>query len=149
MGLDLRFEAGRVIARGRPEALAPAAVRASRFPDSVPALVALAARAPGESRFEGIAHLRWKESDRIGALAALLGRAGVECDAGEDSLTIRGGRESRPRESVPLPTFRDHRIAMAAALLSLARGGLMIEDPDCVAKSYPAFFRDLESLVRR
>lgn len=149
MGLELRLEAGRVSARGRAEALAPAAVRATRFPDSVPALAALAARAPGESRLEGIAHLRWKESDRIGALAALLGRAGVECDAGEDSLTIRGGREGRPRAAALLPTFRDHRIVMAAALLSLARGGLLIEDPDCVAKSYPAFFRDLESLVRR
>jgi 3-phosphoshikimate 1-carboxyvinyltransferase len=47
-----------------------------------------------------------------------------------------------------LPTFRDHRIAMAAALVSLARGGCLVEDPGCVSKSYPAFFRDLGTLLR-
>jgi len=46
-----------------------------------------------------------------------------------------------------LPTFGDHRIAMAAALLSLARGGCLIENPGCVAKSYPSFFRDLATLI--
>jgi len=53
---------------------------------------------------------------------------------------------SSPRR---LPTSNDHRIAMAAALLSLARPGFLIENPGCVAKSYPDFFRDLESLVMR
>jgi 3-phosphoshikimate 1-carboxyvinyltransferase len=48
-----------------------------------------------------------------------------------------------------LPTFRDHRIAMAAGVLALCLPGLLIEDPGCVAKSYPAFFRDLEALSVR
>ena len=48
-----------------------------------------------------------------------------------------------------LPTFGDHRVVMAGALLSLRIPDLAIENPACVAKSYPGFFRDLESVVQR
>jgi len=131
--------------RGRPD---PASIVARDFPDAVPALAALAAHAEGESRFGGIAHLRGKESDRLGALATLLETAGARAIAGEDELVVVGPR--RPTAVAPrLPTFEDHRIAMAAALLSLSSEGTLIENPDCVAKSYPGFFRDLETILVR
>ena len=56
----------------------------------------------------------------------------------------RGGRGLRR-----VPTFDDHRLAMAAGLLSLALPSLLVESPDCVAKSYPRFFRDLETILVR
>jgi 3-phosphoshikimate 1-carboxyvinyltransferase len=147
MGLLIEGRDGAVTARSRGE-LRAVAVSASHFPDAVPALAALAALAEGESRFEDIGHLRLKESDRIGSLAALLDRAGARAEAGESSLVIRG--PARRRAGVDrLATFGDHRIAMAAALLSLALPGLLVENPGCVAKSYPGFFRDLESLAVR
>jgi 3-phosphoshikimate 1-carboxyvinyltransferase len=120
--------------------------RATDFPDSVPALAALAALAEGESRFEGIAHLRLKESDRIAALVSLLTAAGATVHSGDSDLVITGG--ARPGSSTVLPTFDDHRIAMAASLISLARGGYLLENPSCVSKSYPAYFRDLSGLLR-
>jgi 3-phosphoshikimate 1-carboxyvinyltransferase len=116
----------------------------------VPVLAALAARAPGRSRFEDIAHLRLKESDRIEAIASLLTAAGAGALAGPDSLSVEGMADPPAAGGArKLPTFGDHRIAMAAALLSLALPDLLIENPACVAKSYPRFFADLETLVVR
>jgi 3-phosphoshikimate 1-carboxyvinyltransferase len=149
MGLEVDAAAGGggILARSRRGGLRPAAVRATDFPDSVPALAALAAFAPGETRFDGIGHLRWKESDRLAALAEVLTRAGAETVASGGSLLVRGGAAAGGLAR--LPTFGDHRIAMAAAILSVGRGRLLIDDPDCVGKSYPRFFADLDSLCVR
>jgi len=146
MGLEVEAASGAVSVRARRANLRPVTVVATDLPDAVPALAALAALARGESRFEGIAHLRLKESDRIASLAALLIAAGAGARALEGSLVVQGPAAPRA-EGVRLPTFGDHRIAMAAALLSLALPGLLIENPDCVSKSYPGFFRDLATIV--
>jgi 3-phosphoshikimate 1-carboxyvinyltransferase len=150
MGLEIDASAQAITARsarGKPK---PVTVVATDFPDAVPVLAALAARAPGPSRFEGIAHLRLKESDRIEAIASLLTAAGAGARAGADSLSVEGAADLPPAGAArKLPTFGDHRIAMAAALLSLSLPGLLVENPACVAKSYPRFFADLETLVRR
>lgn len=146
MGIALDAGPDRVTASFGERALRPVRVDAAQFPDSVPAVAALAALAEGESRFEGIAHLRWKESDRIAALSALLSAAGASARPGESSLDVIGGVICGA--ATVLPTFNDHRIAMAAALLSLARGGYLIENPASVAKSYPRFFKDLATLIR-
>ena len=148
MGLEIETSAEAITARCRRGALKPVTVIATDFPDAVPVLAALASRAPGESRFEGIAHLRLKESDRIEAIASLLTAAGAGAKARADSLSVEGATDSPTAGAArKLPTFGDHRIAMAAALLSLAIPDLLIENPACVAKSYPRFFADLESLV--
>ncbi|MGE5276278.1 MAG: 3-phosphoshikimate 1-carboxyvinyltransferase [Acidobacteriota bacterium] len=145
MGISLGSAGDRVTASFAGGPLEAVRVDAGQFPDSVPPLAALAALARGESRFEGIGHLRLKESDRIGALAGLLTAAGGTAREEETALVVKGGLA--PGGVVVLPTFGDHRIAMAAALLALARGGCLIENPGCVAKSYPAFFRDLATLL--
>ena len=149
MGIRLSATPIFVSTQGDPRNLRPVSVAATDFPDAVPALAALAALAAGESRFSGIAHLRLKESDRIAALAALLEAAGARAVAEEDALTVVGPVRT-PRSGVArLPTANDHRMAMAAAILAIARPGILIENPGCVSKSYPAFFRDLESLAVR
>jgi 3-phosphoshikimate 1-carboxyvinyltransferase len=146
MGLELEGRSGALTSRARRAGLRPVAVVATEFPDAVPALAALAALAPGESRFEGIAHLRLKESDRIASLAALLTAAGATARALDACLVVKGPAVPRASGAVRLPTFGDHRIAMAGGLLSLALPGLLIENPDCVSKSYPGFFRDLATI---
>jgi len=146
MGIRVEEGQGGLTASFEGRSLEPVRIEAGDFPDSVPALAALAALARGESRFGGIGHLRHKESDRIEALAALLAAAGGGVRAGADELIVAGGLETRPAAS--LPTANDHRIAMAAALLALARGPHLVESPGCVAKSYPSFFRDLATLIR-
>lgn len=124
-------------------------VAAGDFPDAVPALAALAALSQGETVFSGVAHLRLKESDRIAALAELVVAVGARAAATEDALVVVGPAAGAGGAVTRLPTFRDHRIAMAAGLLALRLPGLLVEDPGCVAKSYPAFFRDIEALARR
>jgi 3-phosphoshikimate 1-carboxyvinyltransferase len=149
LGLQLRRASGGILASSGPGKRPGADIVATDFPDAVPALAALAALGDGESRFRGIGHLRYKESDRIAALAELLTLAGAEAEAEVDALVVRGPVRQAVIGAVRLPTFDDHRIAMAAAILSLRVPGLLIENPGCVAKSYPAFFRDLESICRR
>jgi 3-phosphoshikimate 1-carboxyvinyltransferase len=149
MGLEISTASARVCARGNGR-IRPVVIRAVDFPDAVPVLVALSAFATGASRFEGIAHLRLKESDRIGALVRLLEAAGISARAEEDAVVVLGSPSSGASSAARrLPTSRDHRIAMAGALLSLRIPGLAIENPGCVAKSYPGFFRDLERLCLR
>jgi 3-phosphoshikimate 1-carboxyvinyltransferase len=126
----------------------PVSTRATDFPDAVPALAALAALATGESRFSGVAHLRDKESDRLAALAALVSAAGACAAVEGDALRVIGPARA-PAGIRRLPTFRDHRMAMAAAVLAMAGAGVLVENPGCVSKSYPGFFRDLESVARR
>ncbi|MFN2384958.1 MAG: 3-phosphoshikimate 1-carboxyvinyltransferase [Thermoanaerobaculia bacterium] len=148
MGMTIvRGEEGTVVGRAPRARLTGLEVVATDFPDAVPVLAALALFAGGESRIQGIAHLRWKESDRLEAVTKLLQAAGGAVERDADALTIRGA----PLEagSRALPTAGDHRIVMAAALVALGRPGALIERPDHVAKSYPRFFADLESLLAR
>jgi 3-phosphoshikimate 1-carboxyvinyltransferase len=66
-----------------------------------------------------------------------------------DELVVSGSVRRCAGAAPRLPTFEDHRMAMAAALLSLVSSGTLIENPGCVAKSYPAFFRHLETILVR
>lgn len=149
MGLSVLPEEGGLTASApHARAISPVRVEATDFPDAVPVLAALAALAEGTSRFSGVGHLRLKESDRIAALRELLGAAGASAAAHGDALEVTG--PARPMQPpVRLPTFSDHRMAMAAAVLALRRPGMLVEDPDCVAKSYPGFFRDLDTARAR
>jgi 3-phosphoshikimate 1-carboxyvinyltransferase len=147
-GVAVDRSASGIRARGDRGARRAIDVSARDFPDAVPVLGARAAFAAGESRFREIAHLKWKESDRIAAVGGLLAAAGASAAAGEAEIAVVG--PPRPADGIPrLPTFGDHRIAMAAALLALRLPGALIENPGCVAKSYPGFFRDLETILLR
>ena len=148
MGVAFERPRGSTVALGDGRGLRPISIAARDFPDAVPALAALAAHADGESRFRDVAHLRGKESDRLHALEKLLAAAGVTASVDDDALCITG--PPRPvAGAMRLPTFDDHRIAMAAALLSLRATGSLIENPGCVSKSYPGFFGDLETILLR
>jgi 3-phosphoshikimate 1-carboxyvinyltransferase len=148
MGVEIDATGGGLRVRAERSGLRGVEAAASRFPDAVPALAALAVLAPGRSVFSGIGHLRLKESDRIASLEALARGVGARAAGSEDSLEIVGPPSPAPGP-LYLATFRDHRIAMAAGLVALRLPGVLVEDPDCVAKSYPGFFRELETIARR
>ena len=114
--------------------------------DSVPVLVAAACFAEGESRFENAAHLRLKESDRIGDLCAELQRAGCDVEPLDDGMLVRGQPQGI-RGGVIVDAHDDHRLAQALALVALrSQEGLTITGAESVAKSYAAFFSDLRRL---
>ena len=117
---------------------------ATNCPDLFPALVALAAAAEGESVIVGTKRLEHKESNRAETLREEYAKLGIEVDiATENVMRVRGG-EIR---SVTADGCHDHRIAMSLAVSALrSDGAVEIRGAECVEKSYPDFFRDLEHL---
>lgn len=104
--------------------------------DEFPVLCIAAACARGDTTLTGIGELRIKESDRVGAMAEGLGALGVPVEVGDDSVRITG----RPLAGGTIQSHRDHRIAMAFAVASLAASGpITIEGAQWVATSFPGF----------
>ncbi|MEV6630308.1 3-phosphoshikimate 1-carboxyvinyltransferase [Actinoplanes sp. NPDC051470] len=111
--------------------------------DTAQTLAAVAVFASSPTRVRGIGFIRRKETDRIAAMVTELRRAGIDATEDEDGFTINPGT---PRP-VAFETYDDHRMAMSLALLGLRVPGIEIRDPGCVAKTYPDFFTDLDTLV--
>ena len=116
------------------------------FPDAAVGLAALAATAVGPSLLTGLHTLRVKECDRVAALACELRKVGCQVNESPDALEIRPAEGTRSAEEVVIGTWDDHRMAMAFGVLGRTLGPLLIEDPDCVAKSHPGFWEELDAL---
>jgi 3-phosphoshikimate 1-carboxyvinyltransferase len=112
------------------------------MPDVVPTLAVLAAIRPGRTVIKNVAHLRVKESDRIAAVVTELERTGIRAEETDDGLIIDGGKP----HGAEIETYNDHRVAMSFAMLGLAIPGIKIKDRDCVNKSFPLFWDELEKL---
>ena len=110
--------------------------------DCVMTLAAVACFAEGTTKISNVGHIRHKETDRLHALAVELGRVGIAIRESDDGLAITGGL---PRGAL-IQTYNDHRMAMSMSLIGLRVPGIIIQDPGCVAKTYPGFFTDLEQL---
>ncbi|MGH2628578.1 MAG: 3-phosphoshikimate 1-carboxyvinyltransferase, partial [Anaerolineales bacterium] len=93
----------------------------------------------------GAAHLRVKETDRLGALAREIARLGGSCRETADGLVI----SPRPLRAASVRTYADHRMALALALVGLRVPGVRILDPACARKSFPDYFSRLFSLLKR
>lgn len=113
--------------------------------DEIPAIAVAAALAEGKTTIRGASELRVKETDRIDAIAKNLRAMGVEVAEFDDGMEITGGATLR---GATMPSFGDHRIAMAFTIAGLfADGETVLEDVECVATSYPNFEETLR-LVR-
>lgn len=113
------------------------------WPDLAPTLAVTAFALNMPFKFGGLAHLRHKESDRIEALRAELGKFGIELETDARGTLIWDGARRPVYELPAVDTHRDHRIAMAFAPLALVAPGLVIRDADAVTKSYPAYWDQL------
>jgi 3-phosphoshikimate 1-carboxyvinyltransferase len=107
--------------------------------DTVMTLAAIAPLLQGETRIFNVANIRIKETDRLLATVSELERLGQGVSHGEDWLKI----EPRPITPATVHCYADHRMAMSFAVLGAVNGALGIEDPACVAKTYPGFWEDL------
>ncbi len=110
--------------------------------DTVMTLAAVACFAEGPTAIRNVAHIRYKETDRLHALATELRRVGAEVAEFSDGLRIT----PRPLHGAEIETYGDHRMAMSLALIGLRVPGIVIKNPSCVAKTYPGFWHDLERL---
>lgn len=148
MGADIAYEnereeCGEPVAdlRVRHAPLSGVTVPASRAPsmiDEYPVLSVVAAFAAGETRMEGLAELRVKESDRLASTAAGLAACGVEHEIEGDSLTVRG--DGGAPGGATVITHMDHRIAMAFLVMGLASDqAVAIDDASMIATSFTGF----------
>ncbi len=121
-------------------------IDASQIPDLVPILAVLATQAAGTTRFLHAERLRLKESDRIQSTLDMLRALSAEVNETADGLTVTG---KTPLTGGKLDAAGDHRIAMCAAVLStVAEGDVTLSGGEAVSKSYPHFYRDLQSLLQ-
>ena len=119
-------------------------IDASSIPDLMPVLSVLAAVSEGATEIYNAGRLRLKESDRLRSSAELISSLGGEIEERSEGLFIRGVERLRGGEADP---FMDHRLCMSAAVAASAcEGSVRINGAECVSKSYPRFFEDLEAL---
>jgi 3-phosphoshikimate 1-carboxyvinyltransferase len=113
------------------------------YPDLVPTLAVVAAYAKGKTELTNIAHLKFKESDRINDTAAELNKMNIKTEVGDDKMVIYGGKPS----GAEIDAHNDHRLAMSLSLAALfADGDSILNGAEAVSKSYPQFFSDLQEL---
>lgn len=113
-------------------------------PDLVPVLAVLGSVADGSTRLTNIPHLRFKETDRLRALATELRKLGAEIEELPDELKIEGVKSIKGSK---LKSYDDHRMAMAFAVAGLvAKGETIVENAESIPVSYPGFVEDMRKL---
>ena len=117
----------------------------NHIPDAAMTLAVVALFADGATTLRNIASWRVKETDRIAAMAAELAKLGAMVEEGADYLRITPPAQWRPAS---IDTYDDHRMAMCFSLAALGGVALRINDPDCVAKTFPDYFQVLAGITR-
>jgi 3-phosphoshikimate 1-carboxyvinyltransferase len=142
MGCTVERGSGWISVKG-PRYLHGIDIDMNSMPDASLTLAVTACFAKGRTRIRNVAHLRIKESDRMQSLKNELEKLGARVTTTESDIEIEPPAEHR---SARIATYDDHRIAMSFALAGLRTPGIVIEDPGCVAKTFPDFFERLAQL---
>lgn len=115
--------------------------------DELPILMVAMCFAEGKSVISGAGELRHKETDRLTAMAEILKKAGADIVEKPDGMVINGHPNFKPKPAI-YPTWHDHRMAMAAAVMATrADEKSQIQDAECTAISYPNFWDHLYGLA--
>ena len=117
--------------------LKPVDMDMNHIPDAAMTAAVLALFADGPSTIRNVASWRVKETDRLAAMATELRKLGAQVEEGKDFLKISPGKLN-PRAAID--TYDDHRMAMSFSLVALGGVPVRINDPQCVAKTFPGFF---------
>jgi 3-phosphoshikimate 1-carboxyvinyltransferase len=117
----------------------------NHIPDAAMTAAVLALFADGPSTIRNVANWRVKETDRLAAMATELRKVGAAVEEGADRLRIVPPAALRP---ATIDTYDDHRMAMCFSLVALGGVPVRINDPQCVAKTFPDYFRAFERLAR-
>lgn len=123
-----------------PDHLSPVTADMDAMPDMAQTLALVCAFADGPSRITNLGSLRVKETDRVAAVAKELPKLGVRVEEGRDFWTITPPPDGA-YQSAEIDTYDDHRMAMSFALAGLRIPGVVINDPKCVAKTFPDFWQ--------
>ena len=122
----------------------------NHIPDAAMTLAVMALYAEGTTTLRNIASWRVKETDRIAAMACELRKLGASVEEGEDFIRVTPPLSPAHWRAASIHTYDDHRMAMCFSLAAFNPAGLpvRIEDPKCVAKTFPDYFEVLFSLAR-
>ena len=115
------------------------------IPDAAMTLAIMAVFADKPTKLKNIGSWRVKETDRILAMDNELTKMGVEVSTTQDSMTIFPQKQLN--DNISIKTYNDHRIAMCFSLFCLKNLNITIQDPNCVNKTYPDYFKDLKSVI--
>ena len=118
----------------------------NHIPDAAMTLATAALFARGSTRLRNIASWRVKETDRLSAMAAELRKVGANVEEGSDYIVITPPERLTPHAKID--TYDDHRMAMCFSLVALARTPITINDPGCVAKTFPDYFARFASVTQ-
>jgi 3-phosphoshikimate 1-carboxyvinyltransferase len=144
MGADVRYGDDWIEARSGG-ALRGIELDCVAIPDAAMTLAVVALFARGATTLSGIASWRVKETDRIHAMATELRKLGASVASGDDFIRIAPPASLAP---ATIDTYDDHRVAMCFSLASLAGVAIRVNDPACVAKTFPAYFDVFRSVVQ-
>ena len=149
--LDVLERMGCTVSRGErlqvrgPTQLRPlGTIDLNALPDAAMTVAVLAAFCQGETRIMNVANLRVKETDRLRALTTELRKLGVQVTEFPDGLQINGHPETL--HGAEIATYDDHRMAMCFGMAGARLPGIRIQEPGCVAKTYPGFWEDLQGV---
>ena len=135
-GAGIRYGPGWIEARGDGH-IEGGTVDCTDIPDAAMTLAIMGLFARTPLTLTGIASWRVKETDRIAAMAAELGKLGAAVEAGEGHLRVVAPAQVR---AATLDTYDDHRMAMCGSLAAFGGAEVVIRDPGCVAKTFPDYF---------
>jgi len=143
MGARVRMDDGWIECAGRGK-LRAFDLDLNHIPDAAMTAAVLALFADGPSRLRNIASWRVKETDRIAAMATELRKLGAQVEEGADYLRIT---PAALKAGVAIDTYDDHRMAMSFALVAMGGVSVRINNPQCVATTFPEYFNALASIA--
>ncbi|MDR2346270.1 MAG: 3-phosphoshikimate 1-carboxyvinyltransferase [Planctomycetaceae bacterium] len=147
MGCTVKFDNEKnttTVSRSPNKPIKGISVDMNYISDTAQTLGVVALFAEGTTEIKNIEHVRYKETDRIAALATELRRFGATVEEQHDGLKIIPPAEIKP---ATVETYDDHRMAMSFAAAGLKIDGVVIKNPDCVQKTFPNFFNELKKLL--
>ena len=116
----------------------------NHIPDAAMTAAVMALFAEGRSTLRNLASWRVKETDRLAAMATELRKLGADVEEGRDFLKIIPGKI---KAGVAVDTYDDHRMAMSFSLVALGGVAVTINDPACVAKTFPDYFKVFQTIA--
>ena len=143
MGCDIHAASDHITVKGGT--LRGIDVDMNAISDTVQTLAVVALFAEGPTTIRNIAHIRYKETDRIAAVANEIRKLGAGVIEEDDSLRILPDKLT----GAAIDTYDDHRMAMSFAIAGLAQEGVRIRNPKCTQKTYPRFFEELHAALQR
>lgn len=145
MGAKLEEEADGIVLSGAKDGCYEGIeANLNSFSDQSLTLAAVSAFAKSPTRMTGIAHIRLQESDRLLAIKNELEKLGIRAVMGDGEISIFP--KAMDENEVYIETYDDHRVAMAFALVGLRRGGVVIKNPGCSAKTFKDYFKVLDEI---